>query len=419
VNAYNYARDTTPTLRSLAEAGIVFENAFAANTNTAPSHASMFTGLYPAEHGVVRNGGYELREDVRTLVEHLGPGWARAAFVSGFALRRNMTNLDRGFEHYDDDLGDDWTRDAEVTFARAERWLRARRDERPLVLFFHLYDPHHPYDAPEPFRSRFLPDGETFRFPLEGAIARFASGEATAAEFDEYIRRYDAEVAYADHYVGRLFETLEELGYWDEALVVVVSDHGETLDERPAFFDHGARVYEEQIRVPLLLRLPGNRRAGTRVAAPVHHVDLTPTILDLLGRDALPVASGRSLRPLFAGDAAAFARRPVFSTACAQWWQVPELGARLADDGWVFSIRTPRWKLISYPGLEGEILQLFEFASDPHERHNLAKVEPAQRDRLHRELEAWRRATDDGRPVPKPALAPSQESGLRALGYLR
>lgn len=419
VTAYGYPRDTTPALQRLADTGVTFENAYAANTNTAPSHASMLTGLHPARHGVVRNGGYWLRTDVRTLGEILGSTWARAAFVSGFPLRRNMTDLYRDFDHFDDHLGEDWRRDAAATFAASERWLRERKDDRPLFLFFHLYDAHQPYTAPEPFRSRFLPEGQrSFRFSQEQSIKRFYAGEADAAEFDEYERRYDAAIAYADHHVGRLFALLEELGLWDEALVVVLADHGETLDERSGpYFDHGARVYDPEIRIPLLLRLPGSR-GSRRVAAMVHHVDLAPTILDLLGLDA-PRVDGDSLRPLVVGAPWAHDGRPAFSSADAESWQMPELGGELDYNGLVVSLRTPDWKLISYPGVKGEILQLFHVARDPAEGKDLASTEPQRREQLRRELHAWEEATGFGGTGPRPSLSPSEEEGLRALGYLR
>ena len=119
VTPYGYHRETTPNLERLARSGIVFENAFAANTNTAPSHASMLTGLHPHEHGVLRNG-YALAEDVLTLGQYLGDSYVRAAFVSGYPMQRTMTGLHRGFDHYDDDFGGDWQRPAEQTVGRVE-----------------------------------------------------------------------------------------------------------------------------------------------------------------------------------------------------------------------------------------------------------------------------------------------------------
>jgi arylsulfatase A-like enzyme len=420
VTAYGYERNTTPNLEDLARSGIVFENAFAANTNTAPSHASMLTGLHPHTHGIQRNG-YRLGDGVETLGQRLGDGFARAAFVSGYPMQRGMTGLDRGFDHYDDDFGSDWQRGAEGTFQRTQKWLEQRgSDSRPIFLLFHLYDPHHPYDAPEGFAERFLPGGrKAFRFPVEeSTYQRFWDGAAPPAELEEYVMRYDGEIVHADHYVGRLFDTLKRFSYWEQALVLVISDHGEALGERSAPFTHGGRVYDEQIRVPLILRLPGDRHAGSRIAEQVHHIDVAPTILDFLGIGGLPKVHGRSMRPLIEAPDSPAADRPVFSTALPQRWRVPEVVGEFKYDVLVSSIRTPSWKLISYPGIDGEIFQLFDLETDPRETSNLAAARDEKRAELRQSLVAWRREAGDRESVPPPTLSPEEEKALRALGYI-
>ncbi len=416
---YGYGRDTTPHLQRLAEAGIVFEQAIAANTNTAPSHASMFTGLHPHRHGVLRNG-YSLDDEVATLAEQLPPDTARGAFVSGYPLQRTMSQLDRGFEHYDDAFdeedGADWQRRAEDTVVRATAWLESvAKTRRPIFLFVHLYDPHHPYDAPEPFATRFLPAGQvTFRFEGEAGYERFWEGEASREELREYVARYDGEIAYTDHHVGQLFAALERLGLWDESLVLVLSDHGETLDERAAPFAHGGRAYDEQVRVPLLLRLPGDRLAGTRVAAPVHHIDVAPTLLDFLGVATASEVDGISLRPLVENAPAVSAERPLFTTALPQAWRVPEVGAELDPEVLVAAVRTGRWKLIAYPGRDGPIHHLFDLAADPDETRDVASEVPETKEALARRLAAWQ----PDAPAPVPELDAEQEAALKALGYL-
>jgi arylsulfatase A-like enzyme len=419
VTPYGYGRETTPNLEKLARSGIVFENAFAANTNTAPSHASMLTGLHPHEHGVLRNG-YALDEEVVTLGQYLGDSYVRAAFVSGYPMQRTMTELDRGFDHYDDDFDGDWQRRAEQTIARAEAWLGAREDSaRGLFLFVHLYDPHHPYDAPAGFATRFLPPGQdAFQFPGESAYERFWKGEASQAELDEYVGRYDGEIAYADHQLGRLFEVLQRLGYWDEALVLVVSDHGETLGERAAPFTHGARLYDEQLRVPLLMRLPGDRHAGSRIVRQVHHVDLAPTILDFLAVDPGRELDGDSMRPRVEARDSATGVRPVYSTALPQAWRLPEVGAEFDHGTLVAAIRTPDWKLVSYPGVDGKILHLFDLKADPGETRALAPETADPRGSLSEQLDAWQRVAGQRGSASLPDLNEEQEEALRALGYL-
>ena len=420
LSIYGYERETSPHLRDLARVGIVFDGAIAANTNTAPSHASMLTGLHPHRHGVLRNG-YSLGDGIVTFAQRLAPEYRSAAFVSGYPLQRKMSNLDRGFHHYDDEFGEEqWQRSAGETVDAVEAWLLSNREERrPLFLFVHLYDPHQPYDAPEPFGRRFLPAGQAdFQFQGKGRDDAFWKGHASTEEFQEYVRRYDGEIAYTDAQLGRLVGLLKELGHWEHAVLLVTSDHGETLYERPAPFTHGGRVYDEQTRIPMLLRLPGDRFGGARVAAPVHHTDIMPTLLELLDLEPDGAIDGGSLLEHADEEAESALPRPMFSTALPQAWRVPEVGADFDFDILVSSVRTPTWKLIAYPGVDGEILQLFDLERDPGERRDVAALHPEEVATLRVALDSWGGRERNADAAPPPELSPEQEEALRALGYL-
>ena len=417
---YGYPRDTAPRMADLAARGIVFDDAVAVHTNTAPAHASMLTGLYPAQHGIERNGE-RLRGDVATLAGILtADGYATAAFVSGWTLTRH-TGLDRGFAVYDQALREERRRDAEWTLAAALPWLDARADDdAPFFLFFHLFDPHHPYDPPEDWARRFLPEGVP-SFTLDPGArdpGRAADLALSEAEVAEYVARYDGEIAWADHHLGLLLERLAALGLAERTVVVFTSDHGETLHERAWVFDHGARLYEEQVRIPLVIRLPGDRGAGARVRAPVSQVDLLPTLLELLEIPLPRELAGRSLLPLLEGGPSVDLERPTFAQARPVAERVPELGAPLARTGLVAMVRVPGAKLIEYPlhGRDGWARQLFDLTDDPGETRDVAGERSARLASLRALLLAFRRATEPARSEPAP-LTPEIEKALRELGY--
>ena len=235
---------------------------------TRPSHASLFTARYPAEHGVRDNISLPLAKEVPTLAETLSAqGFATAAFVSSFVLS-SQSGLDRGFDYYDDafDTGDGREmlslgtvqRRGDETITRVERWLDGRAAEvkaKRTALWVHLYDPHDPYEPPEPFATRFAD------------------------------RPYDGEVAWTDTLLGRLRASLEARQLWNDALVIVTADHGEALGEHDET-GHGFFAYETTLQIPLVMRGPGVA-AGTTVAGTVRLVDLAPTALALLGLPAL------------------------------------------------------------------------------------------------------------------------------------
>lgn len=417
---YGYERSTATNLARLAREGIVFEDAVAAHTQTAPSHASVMTGLYPGTHGILRNG-MRLGDGARTLQEMLrARGWRTAAFLSGWTLGRE-TGLDVGFDVYEVPLNRGRRRrPADETWSEVERWLLQRTPpEEPFFLFVHLYDPHFRYVPPEEYALRFLPPGTQLR-PVDRAEIRephrYRSLDAETRR--HYVARYDGEIAYADHYAGQLFRTLEEVGLWDRTLVVFLSDHGETLFERDRPADHGGRVYQEQVRIPLVLRLPNGKHGGQRIPFPVHHVDVLPTLLELLDIPAPEGLPGRSLVGCLAGGPDPPGERPLYSQAESKPNRVPHISARLVRNELVWGIRLGHFKLIEYPTQDGVYLELFDLETDPGETRNLASVDPERAAGLAERLERWRAELRRGTMGPLPELDAETKSGLRALGYL-
>jgi arylsulfatase A-like enzyme/Flp pilus assembly protein TadD len=385
IGVYGAAEVQTPNLDRLAEAGAVALRATAHVPLTRPSHASLLTGMLPTRHGIRDNISPARLPEVPTLAVVLkNAGFRTGAFVSSVVLAAGG-GLERGFDLYSDDLGDGTNAAGEVPFlnelqrpgdetlAEAIGWLESNRDAR-LFAWIHLYEPHDPYEPPEPYRARYAD------------------------------RPYDGEVAWSDELVGRLDGALTKLGLRQDTLLVVTSDHGEGLGEHGETL-HGFFVYESTLEVPLLIRGPGVV-PGTRIETLVQVVDLFPTMVEMLGLES-PANSDLSGRSL----AAALRGEPNRSEHVAY----AESLVPLLHFGWsdLRSIRRGKWKYIQAPRPE-----LYDLEADPLELRNLVDSQPelvkGMRGALGEELDR-ERAVDDAETssVPRELL-----DKLGALGYV-
>jgi arylsulfatase A-like enzyme/Flp pilus assembly protein TadD len=254
--AYGYRGIVTPNFDAFRADAVLFERAYSHSPLTLPSHATILTGLLPAAHGVRDNVGFRMKPGSRLPAQLKTRGYATGAAVSAYVLR-GATGISEGFDAYDDEIdrgsGNQSLgavqRPGAKTIDIAERWIGAHA-ARPFFYFLHLYEPHAPYDAPEPFRSR-------------------------------YPKPYDAEVAYSDALLGQLVAFLKQQGIYDRALIVVLSDHGEGLGDHDED-EHGIFLYRESIQVPLLVKLPSRALAGSSVKTAVGLQDVAPLILRAL-----------------------------------------------------------------------------------------------------------------------------------------
>jgi choline-sulfatase len=407
---YGYPLRTTPNLERLAGEGVTVEEAYAPMPSTEPSHATMFTSAYPISHGVLKNG-FVLTDDHVTLAEVLkARGYQTAACVSSFALNRKF-GFAQGFDLYDDEFKDrrssmkrahwmghevtgEFDRRADATTRRALDWLRSSlRRDRPFFLWVHYFDPHAPYDPPEPYRSRFRPSGTS---PLDEAIAH-----------------YDGEVAFTDAELGRLVDALDAMGLKESTLVVVVGDHGEGLMEHQRM-EHGLLVYEEAVRVPLLFRWPGVLPAARRVAGPVEMVDLMPTLLAMLGlRGGTALdPQGREIGALLTGQAGSDPERACFLQR--RLYDAGALEDGIAVKGLKFGVRAGRWKYIVAP--EEGTQELYDLAEDPDEARNVLASHEAEAAKLAADLAAWERRF--ARENASQEISEEDRERLRALGYV-
>ncbi|MCU0303448.1 MAG: sulfatase-like hydrolase/transferase [Thermoanaerobaculales bacterium] len=423
LSLYGYHHPTSEHLDRLARRSAVFDQAITVHVTTAPAHATVLTGRWPADHGIVRNG-LRLADGVTTLAEVFAArGWATGAFVSGWTLERH-TGLDRGFEVYDDALdgpGAGARRAGGLTTDRAIGWLELQATGgRPFFLFLHLFEPHWPYDPPAADALRFLPgqyELATIGRPVH-IERRLSVNRLDGLERREYVARYDGEIAVADRLLGRLLDALDRLGLARRTAVVVLSDHGETLVEREWAMDHGGRPYDEQARVPLVLHIPGDRSAGRRVADQVSLLDVAPTALELLGVDPPAGLPGRSLLALARGEAPSSGLGPAFVTAGCLPERVPHIEAPLRPHAVVRAVRLPGLKLVEYPLADGGWHpELFDLGADPGETVNLAPARPELVSGLHAELDRWQGQRRADLEATGFELDPGVAEALRALGY--
>lgn len=431
LGAYGWPEPTSPHVDALAAEGVVFEQTSAAAPWTLPSVASLMLSTFLPEHGVVRDGD-RVPAALPTLAERLkGLGWSTTSvFFNPYA--GPLTGLDRGFDAC-------LEAKREVGGEDVVAWL-ARQPALPAFLYLHNTTPHDPYVPAPRFLAPFgAVEPEVVR-EIEELLRRYRklnrdnvlsllqpeipdnsdqqteALQALAARRAEIETLYEAEVREADHHVGAAIEALRAAGAWEDTLFVLTSDHGEELGERGGF-EHDQSVYEELLRVPLIVRFPGGAHAGTRVAAPVSLVDLVPTILDVLGRpDAAEGCRGTSLLPLVRGAAAPDGPRVTAFRLNRRKLYQPHEEAR-GDEN--VAVREGSWKGIW--NVEHDTFELYDLARDPGETTDLAAREPerARRLRAHaRESRDELLSAGSGHARERTdSLTPEQISRLRALGY--
>ena len=390
LGCYGARRVRTPAMDALAADGVRFENALAQVPITLPSHAVILTGTYPMYNGVRDFTSPGLPPSVGLLAEAFGrQGYATAAFVSAFVLDSTW-GLSRGFQTYDDHFDPrqfetrnpgNIERRADATINRLLAWLKSRASgqasAQPFFVWLHLFDPHSDYNPPEPFHSQYAG------------------------------RLYDGEVAYVDSQLVRLFHYLRTSGIYDRALIILLSDHGESLGEHGED-EHGFFVYNSTLRVPMIFKLPrGQGPRGQVIQSPVGTIDVAPTLLELLHlRDSLSRQfQGKSLASLVLGKSAP-SEPPVYA----------ETYYPRDSFGWspLRSFSGRRFHYIEAPQPE-----IYDLTADPDEKRNLYEQRRAESEALRAQLRDFeRRYTATASPDKGPPLAPETLEKLKSLGYL-
>ena len=391
---HGYEGVKTPNMDRLAADGVVFNNAIAPTPLTLPSHTSILTGTYPLFHGVRNNGDFHAAPELTTAAEMFkSAGYSTAAFVGAYVLDSRF-GLDQGFDLYDDDMVDGRQVPSNFMFKdrragnvvrRVREWLDQWEADaaanKPFFLWVHLYDPHAEYEPPEPYRTRFADN------------------------------LYDGEIAYTDSELGVLFDTLKARGIYDDTLVALTADHGESLGEHGER-THSVFIYNATTWVPLVVKLPGSEHAGERVDATVSIIDILPTVIDAVdlegrigegpGRDI----QGISLVPLMEG-AAADPGRLVYSESYLPFyyhnWAPP------------VSVRNGELRYIDLPEAE-----LYDMREDPAELTNLHEQRRSEAAEIREGLEALRKRHSRGEMAEsRREMDPETRAKLMALGYIQ
>ncbi len=386
LGCYGYPDARTPNIDRLAADGFLFKNTTAQAPLTLPSHSSIFTGNYPYRHGVRDNGGFYLGPENTTLAELLKQqGWTTSAFVGAFVLDSRW-GLNQGFDFYYDNF--DFAKYKKISLDSVQReggevikaffdWFKTNGNRR-FFSWIHLYDPHTPYEPPEPYKSEYA--GRPWGL-------------------------YDGEIAYVDSLIGQVLESLREKGILDKTIIVIAADHGESLGEHGESF-HAFFIYDATVSVPLILRLPASSMKAKAIDAQVENVDIMPTLLELLGIAVPDEVQGRSLVPLLAGSRAG-ADRMAYSESYYPRYHY----------GWseLKSLRTARYQYIQAPRPE-----LYDIVRDPMERNSIYGQSGSEAERFIKEMkriEERSRARGDESNAP---LQPDDDTleKLKALGYV-
>ncbi len=383
IGAYGFKGIETPAIDRLAHEGVLFDQAMTSAPLTLPSHCSIFTSRFPPEHGVRDNGGFFLGPSQLTLATYLKSKGVRTGAVVGAYVLDGKWGLNQGFETYVDDFDlskvtggfgiGDVKRPGNEVVDRALPWLEKVKHER-FFAWLHFYDPHSPYESPEPFKSRYEDH------PYSGAIA------------------------FTDSQVARVMAFLEENKLLDRTIVAVLGDHGEGLNQHGEG-THGFFIYESTTRVPFIIRAPFEKMRGRKVADPVRTVDLFPTVLDLMGIASPKGLDGVSVAPLMAG-----------ARATMDLEGYAEALYPLHHFGWseLKAWRAGQFKVIDAPRPE-----LYDLNKDPEETTNLYAARRTLADTMiarlrARESDALARASNQ----TTPEVDPEARARLAALGYV-
>ncbi|MBM4088639.1 MAG: sulfatase [Planctomycetes bacterium] len=377
LTCYGYERRTSPNLDKLAAEGVLFESHISSTSWTLPAHAALFTSLPDSVHGCT-DTDKRLDDSFVTLAEAFAAaGYSTAGFFSGPYLHPAF-GLSQGFAHYEDctsfaGLIDDvpvaqWAEHNGVmqlshhdvtnpiVYAAFRKWLAKNRDSN-FFTFLHLWDPHFDYAPPPPYDTMFDPDYTGSISGVNYLFDQRINADMPARDLQHLIALYDGEIAWTDHYLGLILRDLEKAGLLDNTIVAITSDHGEE------FFEHGSKthretLFDEVIRVPLVIRYPAKLPAGSRVRAQTRSIDVAPTLLELVGLPAMENVMGASLLDLATG------KETVSDNVAIS--ELFSLGRRMR------TIRSPEWKLTDHLNLNRRYF--INLVDDPGERNCLTDL---------------------------------------------
>lgn len=410
LSCYGYERATSPRIDRFAKDAILFEQAISSSTFTKTSVASLFTGLAPHHHGVyvgsLRDSADRITSDVLSrdhtvMAEEMKrSGFVTLGIVHNGQLRPYM-GFDQGFDLYDNDPGPMPKMAAQFRVERG-RWARSQR----LFAYVHFLDLHGPYRPIPPYDKKFGRYSDTFDAidthdvwqKYVGAV-KMNKIKPTEADIEQLRSLHDGQLVFVDEWIGRVLDDLKADGLYDESLIVLTGDHGDAFWEH-GFINHSNVPYQELVRVPLLIKLPGSKNGGSRVKTPVGLVDLLPTLLDFGGETGTGRRDGTSFLGMLENPAGE-----------------PRPGIQISEFEASAAIREGDWKLLYRPR---QPLELYDLGRDPRERTNRYPEAPAPEvvHRLEQRLAAVLNARQQVSDRERVVVDPKTVRELEALGYL-
>ena len=447
LSCYGYARKTTPNLDALVTESLLFTNAYAPSPWTLPSHASIMTGLYPSTHGAHYNVNASskpavnlLRQDFVTLAEMLSPYGYRTAGVVGATFCHRYFGIAQGFDYYNDDfrtvhhdlqhydifhitskifsLSNYFIRHGYHGIRRASElneivfsWLE-KNYRYPFFLFINYFDPHWPYAPPSPYDLLFKGKNERLIIDNHGSdwnlFAKVINNHHTLTDEEKchLLSQYDGEIAYLDYHLGKLVERLKSLNVYDESMIIITADHGESFGEHN-LMDHGRALYEELLHIPLIIKYPLSQNISGTCSSPVSLIDIMPSVLSTLDISLPSAMQGKVITGVPAD-------RTVFAEHYRDKLWIEKFGERFDRD--LIAVYSGDFKYIWASNGKHE---LYNVSEDSQESHNLIHELPAivatMDEEIQKRLPLFKAS---GKVNDVPEVDTAIKEKLKALGYI-
>jgi arylsulfatase A-like enzyme len=410
LSCYGYPRQTSPFIDSIARESTVFTGAYSTSSWTAPSMASIFTGLYPRGHGVVHGvaqgpsaaitGQEMLVNDFATMAEIFKKAGYTTFGVSSNGHISRGTGFGQGFDYFDIH----WFMKSPASNLSVKKWLNPIRKASRYFLWIHYFDPHNPYAPRLPWYRAYIAQSNSYSKWLREVMPNpkeFIEELKTDANGLNVLKdRYDSEINYCDYYIKELFALLQP---GENTLVIITADHGEAFLEHGQLL-HGDTLFEEEIRIPLIIKVPGKNKTAKTLPQVVSNRDILATLVDFTGMKPGVEIPGKSLMSLISGA----------STVAPEY-----ICYELDWNGWAKGVRCDNWKLLLTGHGEKEMF-LFDIQVDPSEQQNLVGRQPDQVRLLESRLNEWLSVHPEFKaPKIRLPVDKNQEDKLRTLGYIQ
>jgi arylsulfatase A-like enzyme len=426
LGAYGYIHNTSPFFDELSQKGILFKNAFVPMPTTAPSHASLFTSLYPMHHGLLKNGQI-LDNSFLTMAEIFKKKGYKTAGIVSTNVHFKVGNIDQGFEYFNEpdqsDLIKSPYRQAQDTINVAIKWLDTTNKTDKLFLWIHLYDPHIPLQPPESYYNKLknLPIGEFSDFLINKQHIDLSFYNNDRERMLNAINLYDAEILYADTEIKRFFNYYQTIKNDSKTLWVITADHGEGLGNHN-WWGHGKHIYNEQLRVPLLFYFSSEVTKGITIENLVENIDIFPSIFEIIdGKNwESPVIDGESLVPLISHSEKIFFKKKFAFCQRRFFDSVPldDINSQTTnyEKGEKFALQSLEYKYIHHN--EGEDA-FYNLKNDPYELKNIinsgSDEERKLRDTLFTKIDKLKK----GAFVSPSNVDTVTMERLKSLGYIQ